>query len=325
VKSVKYALLIFAWVLIPSEARADEGQKVVAHPEAEVKAKLAEFETAFKATKDVGVQQGLVYDLISLKSDLTIKKLAKLLRHRDPTIRNVAALTLGGQTHNIKLAGEVLMRAYGKDFKIDEVVGSVLEAVSNLKYLGYWPKVEDGLEDPRNAVILRILTLLGANKDFRAIPKLLEMYEVAMPARVAWSASEEIKVDTGTAGDSDQRAAQAAHEAKHGKGGSKDKARARGRANSVDLRNFADAIKKCVRAITGETFETSFEFREWYVANRVMVARKAAELDGENPDRAERKATQELPQLKRELEKEREQVEKAKEEAKKKKEEDEKK
>jgi len=269
---------------------------------------LKEFEVAFKATKEIEEQQNAVYNLHDVPHDLVIKRLEKLLRHKHPGIRNVAALALGGQAHNVSLAGSVLMRAYGRDFKNEVVLSSVIEGMAELKYLGYWPKAEPALKDERNAVIIRVLDLLGNNEDWRAIPRLLELYRVAMPKKVSWSTGE-VTVDTGAAGDADQKAAEAAWNAKYGRGGSKAKAKAKAKAHGFDLRNFSTQIRKCVKKITDQDFDTAWDFEDWYVENYLLVARKIAEMKGSDIEAAVAKANRELPKLKADIEEARKKLE----------------
>ncbi len=274
----------------------------------EAKAAIQEFDKAFKAAKEIEEKQNLVYNLHDVPHDLVIKRLEKLLRHKDPAVRNVAALALGGQAHNVPLAGSVLMRTYARDFKSTEVLSSVLEAMTELKYLGYWPKAEPALKDERNAVIIRILELLGTNEDWRAIPRLLELYRVVMPKKVSWSTGE-VKVDTGAAGDADQKAAEAEFNRKYGRGGSKAKAKAKAKARGIDLRNFSTQIRKCVKKITDQDFDTAWDFEDWYVDNYLLVARKIAEMKGTDADAAVAKAKKELPKLKAEIEDARKKIE----------------
>lgn len=274
----------------------------------EAKAAIKAFDRAFKATKEIEEQQNAVYDLHDVPHDLVIRRLEKLLRHKDPRVRNVAALALGGQAHNAPLAGSILMRTYLRDFKNTEVLSSVLEAMAELRYLGYWPKAEPALKDERNAVIIRVLELLGTNEDWRAIPRLLELYRIVMPKKVSWSTGE-VTVDTGAAGDADQKAAEAAWNAKYGRGGSKAAAKAKAKARGFDLRNFSTQIRKCVKKITDQDFDTAWDFEDWYVENYLLVARKMAEMKGTDVDAAVARAKRELPALKAEIEKARKKLE----------------
>ena len=269
---------------------------------------LGEFQKAFKATREIEEQQNAVYNLHDVPHDLVIKRLEKLLKHKDPRVRNVAALALGGQTHNAPLAGSVLMRAYVKDFKNTVVLSSVIEAMAELKYLGYWPKAEPALKDERNSVIIRLLDLLGTNEDWRSIPRLLKLFRVAMPKKISWSTGTET-VDTGAAGDADQKAAEAKFNAKYGRGGSKMAAKAKAKARGFDLRNFSTQIRKCVKRITDQDFDTAWDFADWYVENYLMVARKIAEMKGSDAEAAVAKAKRELPKLKADIEAARKKIE----------------
>ena len=294
---------VFAFALV---AFADP---VTAVDDDAAKAALESFEEAFK-TKDVGAKQGALYNLHDVPHDLVLKRLEKALRDRDPKVKQVAALAIGGQQHDPKKAGGILMKLYKKEFDTEEVLMSTLEGMAELRYMAYWPEVKPAMKDERNAVVIRVLDLLGTNQDFRALPELLEMYKVAMPKRVSWTTGT-VTVDTGTAGDADQKAAEAAWTAKYGQGGSKAKAKAKAKARAFDERNFDSQIRKCVKQITGQDFDNAMDFEAWYIENYVDCARKAAELDGSDPDKAAAKAESELPEMKREFE---EQVKKLEEE-----------
>jgi HEAT repeat protein len=298
-------LLLFSLV-----ARAQDGAPAAVEPvgDEEAKAAIKEFDDFYRKNRDVEARQNAIYNLHDVPSDLVIRRLESLLKDKDPQIRNVAALALGGQAHNKEKAGEVLMRLYGKDFKTVEVLSSTLEAMAELKYMGYWPTVEGAMKDERNSVVIRILDLLGENTDWRAIPKLLEMYHVALPKRVSWKTGT-VTVDTGTAGDGDQKAAEAKFRAKYGRGGSKMKAKAKAKARSFDERNFSSQLRKCVKKITGEDFDNAIDFEDWYVDHYIEVQVKIARLLGEDPEAARRRARAELPALKTKIEKSREQME----------------
>jgi hypothetical protein len=254
-------------------------------------------------------KQNLVYDLHDVMHDDVIDQLEKIaLRDREPAVRNVAALSLGGQQHNVAKAGKALQKIFDKQQKEEEVLASVLQAMAELKYLGYWPKAEKLMRDERSSIVIRTLDLLAANKDYRALPKLLEMYEVALPKRMKWKTGS-VTVDTGAAGDADQKAAEAAFNKKYGRGGSKMKAKAKAKAKAFDERNFSTQLRKCVKAITGESFDTALGFEDWYVENYVEVWRKIARMEGRNVEQAAAKAKSELPALKAKIEEDRKKLE----------------
>ena len=158
---------------------------------------------------------------------------------------------------------------------------------------------------PRKMAACQSLT---ANKDWRAIPKLLEMFHVAMPRRVTWKTGE-VKVDTGTAGDADQKAAEAKFNAKYGAGGSKMKAKAKRKAKAFDERNFSNELRKAVKGITSEDFDNAIGFEDWYVDNYVKVHVNIAKMAGRDVAAAERKAKSELPILKAKIDEDRKKLE----------------
>jgi hypothetical protein len=273
---------------------------------------LAQFKAAYNKADSVEAKQGIIFTLHDVPHPLVLKQCIKLLRNRDPKIRNVAALAIGGQGFDRNAAGEALMKALPKETKNVEVATSIIDALIEVKYLGYWPDIEKETgKDARNPVVNRIFDLLGANRDYRSIPMLLKMYRVAMPKHVKWSTGT-VTVDTGAAGNEDNEAAERKFNQQFGAGGSKAKAKATGKANSFDLRNFSSQIKKCTKAITGVEFDNDIDLEDWWVANYMMVAQKSAEMDGlegKALEKALRRAEKELPGLKREVEEARKKLE----------------
>ena len=287
------ALSVAALPVLAGEAVDDETAK----------AAIKEFDRNFKKL-DIEEKQNAIYNLHELRNDLVIKRLEKLLRNKHPEVRNVAALALGGQLHNPDYAGKVLLKAYDKEKKNDDVLASVLDGIREVKFLGYWPKLEPALKDKRTSVVIRTLDLLGDNQDWRSLPVLLEMYKVAMPKRIKWSTGT-VNVDTGTAGDADQKAAEAKFNAKYGVGGSKAKAKAKRKAKAFEERNFDAQLRRCVKSITGETFDNAYDFEEWYVENFVQVMVKIAEMEGKDVEQAKAKAKAQLPELEKKMDEER--------------------
>jgi hypothetical protein len=276
-------------------------------PEEKAKEALAKFQEEFRAP-EVEAKQNAVYNLHDVPHDLVLKELERvLLKHKDPAIRNVAALAVGGQKHDPAKAGELLMRSYKKDWGTEDVVASVFESLAELKFMGYWPEARAALKDERNLVVVRILELLGATQDWRAFPDLVELYREVMPKRISWSTGTE-SVDTGAEGDADAKAAEAQFNAKYGQGGSKEKAKAKAKANAFDLRNFSPQIKACVKRITGESFDNAFDLEEWWCENYIMVAQKIAVLEGKDPESVVPRAKIEQAELKARIEEERKKI-----------------
>jgi len=292
-----FAICLFAAAVLAAEPASEE----------QAKEALARFKEAFR-TKEIEARQMAVYELHDVRHELVLKELAKLLRHRDVEIRNVAALAVGGQSQDLRKAGELLMKSYKKDFDEEDVISSVIDAMAELRYMGYWPEVQKALKDDRSGVVVRCFELIGTNKDWRAFPDLVDMYKEVMPRRISWSTGT-VNVDTGAAGDADQKAAEAAFNAKYGRGGSKMKAKAKAKAKSFDLRNFSTQLRKCMKAITGEDFDNAFDVEDWWVENYEMVARKIAELEGEDPDEAAARAKVGQAELRAKVEEERLRIE----------------
>ena len=289
-------------LLLVAVAAADP---ISAVPDAEAKMAIKEFDAAFRKAKTVEEKQELIFNLHDVPSPYTVKRLAKLMRVKNPDLRNVAALALGGQGFDKNTAGDLLMKSFPKERKEVAVQTSILDAMGELKYYDYWPALKKATgKDGRSAVVIRILELLGKNRDYRAIPMLTEMFKVAMPKHIKWSTGT-TTVDTGAAGTADADAARRQNESKYGRGGSKAKAKAKGKSNAWDLRNFTTQIRACAKAITGEDFETDVDLMDWWVENYVDVAKKIAELnglEGKKLAKAIRKAEKELPAFRKQVE-----------------------
>ncbi len=302
--------LIAAGLALAADVPAKK--EISAVSEADAKQAIAEFEKAFK-TKDPEAKLEAVYTLHDVPHDLVIARLVRLQKNRDPQVRNVAAMALGGQRHNVEKAGTAMMAAFKKDYRNEDVVSSVLDGMGELYYLKYWPQLGKCLDDDRNAVAIRALDLIGTVKDWRAIPQLLLLYKEQMPKGYKWSTGT-VTVDTGAAGTADADAAKAKFNAKYGAGGSKMKAKAQAKSKSGKERNLSTQLRRCVRELTGIDFETVLDFEDWLVENYVDVARKAAVLDGKNPDAAAARAKAELPGLKKRIEEERKKAQRLMEE-----------
>ncbi|MFI5402408.1 MAG: hypothetical protein ACHQ1G_05685 [Planctomycetota bacterium] len=268
----------------------------------QAKEAIAKFQQAFQG--DVEAKQNAVYTLHDFPHDLVLKELEKLLKNKDPKVRNVAALAVGGQKHDPKKAGELLMRSFKKDWDHEDVIASIFESMAELKYMGYWPDARAGLKDERNLVVVRVLELFGATEDWRAFPDLVELYREVMPRRISWTTGT-VTVDTGADGTADADAAQAEFNSRYGQGGSKEKAKAKSKANSFDLRNFTQQIKACAKRLTGQQFDNAFDLEEWWCENYIMVAQKIAVLEGKDPESVVPRAKAEQAELKAKIEEER--------------------
>ncbi|MGQ0615171.1 MAG: hypothetical protein ACT4PV_15670 [Planctomycetaceae bacterium] len=270
---------------------------------------LADFEAAYKGSKEVEERQAAIFNLHAVPHDRVMAKLASLLRSRDEQIRNVAALAMGGQKHNVPKAGEILMKAFKAEFRNEIVLASVIDAMGDLNYLGYWPDLDKCLVDLRAAVAVRGLDLVAANKDWRAWETLLSLYKKQIAKGYSWETGE-VTVDTGAAGTEDQEAAEAAWTAKYGEGGSKAKAAATGKAGARREVNLRAQLRRTVKALTGIAFDSGLDFEDWVLEHYGEIAAKVAVMEGKDPVAAEAKANAELPARKKQIAEEREKLEK---------------
>jgi len=289
---------------------------VSAVPDGDAARAISEFDKAFLA-KAIEERQGAVYSLHGFPHDAVLAKLAQLLKNRDDAIKSVAALAIGGQAHNVPKAGDILMKSFRANYRTDEVVASTMDAMGELRYMGYWPELAKCFEDDRALVAVRALDLVGANKDWRAWEELLKLYKEQIAKGYSWETGE-VNVDTGADGDVDQKAAEAAFNAKYGEGGSKAKAAATGKAGSRREINLSTQLRRTVKLLTGQDFDTALAFEDYVLENYLEIARKVAVLEGKDPEAAAKRAAADLPARKKQVEEERDKLAKQAEENRKK-------
>lgn len=303
---------LFLALALPAVALADAPAPAPPASEEAATAALDGFEKAF-AAKSIEEKQAAVYTLHDVAHDRVLAKLGALLKDRRPEIRNVAALAIGGQRHDVAKSGAVLMKALKSNLDDEDMVASILQAICELKFKGYWPDLTKLLWDDRPPVVIRSLDVIAANQDWRATHELVRLFKEKVDRAVKWSTGEET-VDTGAAGDTDQKAAEAAFNAKYGQGGSKMKAEAKRKSEQGRGIDYTRPLRKAAKAITGQDFDTGLDFEDWLVEHWVEVARKIAEYEGKDPEAAAKKAAAELAAVKKRIESEREALAKEAEE-----------
>ncbi len=215
------------------------------------------------ASRDKGRRMNAILELSLTKHDLVIKELGeRALRHRDPDVREAAACVLGDMTNNPDLAGSYLRDNLMKNEDFPEIQRSIIISIGKLRYRGALEQLEAAAahlnEEKYKYVTVEVVRTMGLIGDPRCLPFLLWMAEYGGHVE-KWSTGS-VTVDTGAAGDKDQKAAEAAWKAKYGHVKPK-------KPKPPMIRLYMQELRNTVKKITGQEFANATEFRKWLVAN----------------------------------------------------------
>lgn len=241
-------------------ARAAEAEKAAAL-ERQAKVSLEIFKKNFKG--DTGRKNMALLELAKLKHDLVIDEFGKrALRDPDPEVRMGAAQLMSEFTFNSALAGKYLRGAIAPNEEFPEVQKSIIRSIGRLKYKDAVEELKDAAkrlnEEPYRDVTVEVVRTFGVLEDPKCLPFLLWLAEYGGTA-LKW-ATGEVSVDTGASGDVDQRAAEAAWQAKYGHIKPK-------RPPAPIIRMYMQELETVVKKLTGQTFPDATAFRKWLEAH----------------------------------------------------------
>ncbi|MCG3135202.1 MAG: hypothetical protein HMLKMBBP_02708 [Planctomycetes bacterium] len=241
---------------------------------AEAKRQVQMFDDTFSKAKDDVKWAEFVMDLTSCPHPVVVERIARILM-KDPSLdRKIIAVNALAEFRKPadarEAAGNALTKSLGeKDIDFD-VKEHAVGALGTLKYREAIPVLNEIVLDKNKSedsawFVLATIRAMAAIGDRRALSALLELWE-RMPSRVVWHGGE-VKVDTGSAGDRDQKAAEAKYKEKYGNG------RKRGKP-PTDFRAWAQEMGKTIAVLTGEQLGAPEDLRAWMEA-------RAAELKKE--------------------------------------------
>jgi hypothetical protein len=129
------------------------------------------------------------------------------------------------------------------------------------------------LHHPNQAVVHWALDALGDLHEIRALEPVLElMKELKLEEGVSWDGVE-VHVDTGSAGNEDQEAAEAA-----GRAALNDRA-GKGKAAGRKMRSLGEIVYLVLKDLTGEQLSSGKAAREWADKNKAVIAERRKALD----------------------------------------------
>lgn len=267
--------LLVAVVPAPLALAEEERKKVEPHTDAQVAPALAAY-ARDAAGEDLEKRIRALRTLGRWRHEDVLKELRRVLaKEPDLELKAVAAEGLGHQLCFAPVAGRALADflkanakwASGPDPQSPaeqqrmayeaRVLVACWGSVGALGWKDAWKEWKDYIDHEHDDVASAAITAFGRLKEYRALPSLLEWFNI-YPDGVSWEGGS-VRVDTGAAGDKDQKAAQAAWKAKYG-----------GRAKKARPA-VVDALLRAVREITGQEFTKPAQLKQWMDENKVLL------------------------------------------------------
>lgn len=278
-RSLSVAGVAFA-ALFALPARADDPAKPAPAPlpavasNADAKAAITAFKASFKGS-DIDKKAQAVFDLAKVQHPTVVAEISKLLTNRNLDIKAVAAMALGDQRALPAAAGERIDASLEANATDAAFLCSAIDSIEALVHRGSLPFLIKLFKHPDPGVAKSAMSAVGGMKDVRALDTFLEMVkELKLDEGVKWEGGE-VHVDTGAAGDTDQKAAEAAYAAKYGGNAAKGKAAGR------RMRDMKEVVLDVLKDLTGEQFRSGAAFREWIAAHKAELDAKKKALDVE--------------------------------------------
>lgn len=261
--------------------------------EAEAKRQVQMFDDTYSKTKDDIKYAEFVMELTAFPHPVVVDRLARILmkdQNIDRKIIAINALAEFRKPADVRdLAGKALtasLREKEIDFDVKE---HAVNAIASLKWKESVPTLNELILDkgrPPDGVwfVLASIRSMATIGDRRALSALLELWE-RMPAKVKWPGGAEVRVDTGTAGDGDQKAAEAKYKEQNGNGKKKGKP-------PTDFRVWAQELLKSIYALSGQKFEEPDQLRAWMIANAAELKKEGVEIPEPKEEKKDKKKDQ---------------------------------
>jgi hypothetical protein len=309
------ALALSAGLLLASPAGAGEWPKPPERPataaDADAAAAVETFKTEFRAKGLTGDDRTSQRDFAmrqvsKVQHKAVVEQLATVTRNPDETLRILAVYYLGQQAALPGPAGSAVAAAMQKNADDAVLLMSGLQAIGRVRYLGGRDTIRAMLKHPNYAIKKTAIAAIGETGDLRLLEDMLLAigFALASDTKDAESNSKEevtegyswegasASVDTGTAGDGDQKAAEAkakaemaankaaaeaAHAGKSGGDGGEGKSGGGGAKRTVQ--ELIPAVVAALQKMTGEAFSGPPAVRKWARAKAAEIAERKAALD----------------------------------------------
>lgn len=239
---------------------------------------LAVFKKAFAARgyrgdEKIAAKDFAMRELAVVQHPDVIEALAKATKDRDAHVRTAALLHLGRQRAFAGLAGKQVVAAIKRNRKDVTFLMAGLECIGELGYLGATDLLKDMMRHPDYAVVKHALMTIGELKDVRFVEDIVKLMKKLKLEKGAKWEGVSVAVDTGAAGDADQKAAEAAGKAKEAQNKRKGKRAARGQ------RDIGPVVLLTMKDLTGQSFTGSISARKWLEENPEFLKEGVAAVE----------------------------------------------
>ena len=274
--------LAAAFVVVTPAYAKGKKDKPKPHEDKVVDEALKRFEGEFKS-KDIDRRMRILRWLGMHRHKLVLKRLKTIvIKEKDGEVQAVAAEGFQHQISEAKSAIKIVQaalekfRKYGSRIDPDtlelqarnneeaQVLVNLIHSLAALRPYGPKPHKNDGFKDlqklidhDNDDVAVAMFEYVEKVKEYRALPKILEWFHF-YPDGTSWAGAS-ASVDTGTAGNKDQKAAK-----------SKAVSKANSRRKKVRPAAWA-AMSKTVQALTGKEMKKPAELKDWMDENKLML------------------------------------------------------
>jgi hypothetical protein len=242
----------------------------------DVKSAIDYFDKYAGKSKDDTKYAELVHDLATTQHAAAAQRIGQILvKEKNPEHHLIAVDALSEfqkDNEGREAAGKVLVKALEDPGWDLEMQIALVDSIGKLKFTPATLTVcETLLKADEPWLMVRCVRSLGLIKDLRSLPALLEILE-RMPVGYKWPAGEEVKYDSGAAGDGDQKEAERQYNEKN-------KNQRRKGKPPVMFKAYVQELKKTVQDITGDsTIDGGQALRAWMVARADELKKLGIEI-----------------------------------------------
>ena len=284
-----FAILLLLVAAAPARAeeappKADDGPTLATDAQAE--AALEVFKDAFKARGLKGDDKLMAKEyamraLAKQHHKSIVDALAKITKDRSIDVRTAAIRHLGSQQALAGYAGRKVLDAMKKWKKDATFTMASLSALASLKCYIADNELRDLMKHKDYSIKKQALLTVGDLVDMRMLDDLVALLvELKIDKGVSWDGASATH-DTGTAGDGDQKAA----EAKAKAAGAKNKKA--GRRAGRTQRDIGPVVLEALKRLTGQEFAGSIDAKAWVEENGEIIAKAKERLTIRAKDQAQ--------------------------------------
>ncbi len=216
---------------------------------ATVKQAMERFKREFD-TEDIDFKMEAIKRVAKVQHPTVAAELVKLLRDKDPTVREYAARGLGKQLTSPGKAGPALVKYMNDTAEDPRVVSAALSSIGSLEWRKATQDVINLIDHAEDRVVATAFEVLGIWKEQTALQPMLDFFE-RYPDEKSFSTGS-VTVDTGAAGGEDAAKAQAKWKAKYG-----------GQRNWRPRPECTKALRAALKEITGHGFRRPADLRTY--------------------------------------------------------------